>query len=287
MNYNIILYIILYIIFLYILIINIITIINNNDLIKKLAEKNKINNINIIVARYNEDLKWTLEEPFNKFKYTVYNKGNNEKFEKSRVTKIITLPNIGREFHTYLNHIIENYNNLSDINIFLPGSLEIDFKKSIVKRMLHKIIKYNEAFLILPFVPYINKLFYNYKFDFYKNSSSFNNNINRNKVYESEIRPYGKWYNNYFEKDLHYLSQFGIFSINKNDIIQHPKSRYITFFNQVSKNVNPEEGFFCEISVYSLFGPFKNTIVKIYYYDLFKYILKILPEVPLLLSRFK
>ena len=32
-------------------------------------------NIEVVVARYNEDLSWTLEEPFNKFQYTVYNKG--------------------------------------------------------------------------------------------------------------------------------------------------------------------------------------------------------------------
>ena len=71
--------------------------------------------IEIVIARYNEDLLWTLETPFNEFKYTVYNKGDNDTFEKTNVTKIINLPNVGRCDHTFLYHITENYNNLSNI----------------------------------------------------------------------------------------------------------------------------------------------------------------------------
>lgn len=39
-------------------------------------------NIDIVVSRYNEDLKWMNEYPFNKFQYIVYNKGVNENFCK-------------------------------------------------------------------------------------------------------------------------------------------------------------------------------------------------------------
>ena len=44
-----------------------------------------MNNIDIIVSRFNEDLKWTLEFPFNKFQYIVYNKGNNDNYEQKYV----------------------------------------------------------------------------------------------------------------------------------------------------------------------------------------------------------
>ena len=61
-------------------------------LLYKQFEKNKnINIFEIIISRYNEDLKWTLEEPFNKFRYIVYNKGENDNFEKSLVNKIVNL----------------------------------------------------------------------------------------------------------------------------------------------------------------------------------------------------
>ncbi len=43
--------------------------------------------ITCIIARYNEDLKWTLEFPFNQFNYIVYNKGVNMLFEKKTCNK--------------------------------------------------------------------------------------------------------------------------------------------------------------------------------------------------------
>jgi|DEB0MinimDraft_6_1074348.scaffolds.fasta_scaffold00077_34 hypothetical protein len=68
--------------------------------------------LEIVVARYNEDLRWS-----NKYKdyLTVYNKGDDE------IEGSIRLENIGRESHTYLYHIINNYDNLADYTIFLQG----------------------------------------------------------------------------------------------------------------------------------------------------------------------
>lgn len=71
--------------------------------------------IELVVARYNEDLSWLKKIP-KKIKITIYNKGNeNIDFP------YIKLPNIGRESHTYLYHIIKNYNNLADKTIFSQG----------------------------------------------------------------------------------------------------------------------------------------------------------------------
>jgi len=66
-----------------------------------------MNNIQIIIARFNEDLNWTTEMPFNLFKYIVYNKGNNENFNKTNVIKIVNIENVGKNDHTYLFHIVE------------------------------------------------------------------------------------------------------------------------------------------------------------------------------------
>ena len=70
-------------------------------------------NVELVIARYNEDLSW-LNKVKNK-KITIYNKGESIK------EKYIKLDNIGRESHTYLYHIINNYDNLSDITIFSQG----------------------------------------------------------------------------------------------------------------------------------------------------------------------
>jgi hypothetical protein len=65
----------------------------------------------IIVAKYNEDIKWLDGLDFNKF---IYNKGKGKVGTK--------LPNVGNEAHTYLYHIVNNYDNLDDINIFTQGN---------------------------------------------------------------------------------------------------------------------------------------------------------------------
>ena len=93
-----------------------------------------MNNVEIIIARFNEDLSWTIESPFNLFQYIVYNKGNNENFIKTNVKQIINIENVGKNDHTFLYHVTENYVNLSNITVFFPGSLNMVFKKKKQKK---------------------------------------------------------------------------------------------------------------------------------------------------------
>lgn len=67
----------------------------------------------LVIARYSENLEWA-----NKYKIfsTVYNKGNDI-LEGS-----ISISNIGREAHTYLYHIVNNYHNLAEYTAFVQGN---------------------------------------------------------------------------------------------------------------------------------------------------------------------
>ena len=69
----------------------------------------------IVIARYNEDLSWLKKIP-KSIKITIYNKGKDD-----IEYPFIKLPNIGRESHTYLYHIIQNYDILADNTIFCQG----------------------------------------------------------------------------------------------------------------------------------------------------------------------
>ena len=84
-------------------------------------EPNGHQSIQIIISRFNEDLKWTLSYPFNKYKYIVYNKNpDNDDYEKQNVIKTIDIKNQGKCDHTYLYHVVHNYDSLKDItNLFL------------------------------------------------------------------------------------------------------------------------------------------------------------------------
>ena len=74
--------------------------------------------LTIVVARYNEPIEWTNGIINDKTKCIIYNKGS--KLNHS-VCPVIYLPNVGREGHTYLYHIINNYDNLSEYTMFLQG----------------------------------------------------------------------------------------------------------------------------------------------------------------------
>lgn len=72
----------------------------------------------LIVARYNENIEWIFQLQNIFRKIYVYNKG----LTLEHVINEKKLPNIGREAHTYLQHIITNYDNLADINFFCQAN---------------------------------------------------------------------------------------------------------------------------------------------------------------------
>lgn len=74
---------------------------------------------NIIVTRYDEKLSWI--EPYLDH-CIIYNKGQEDLPYPS-----IQLPNIGLEHHSWVYHIVNNYDCLSDYLIFLQGSPHYHF----------------------------------------------------------------------------------------------------------------------------------------------------------------
>jgi len=217
--------------------------------------------ISIVISRFNEDLKWTLESPFNKFKYIVYNKGSNDNFEKANVLKIINIENVGKNDHTYLYHIVNNYNNLSDIIVFFPGSINIDYKKQKATQMLNNIMKSKRACFIGYKQSNIKDSFNDFQLDEWKTSDVQNFIENsETKLQLARIRPYGLWYNYFFGNTIaHWSTWYGIFSIDKRDIIFHPITRYQILLETINKHSNPEAGHYIERSWGAIFYPLKYT----------------------------
>lgn len=214
----------------------------------------------IVVSRYNETLEWTKEYPYNQYRYIVYNKGDNDVFEKSRVDRVIRLPNVGREHHTYFHHIVENYGRMAEIVVFFPGSLEDPYKRRISRDMLENIERYNNAYVILYNVPYLNWIHYNYKQEVYVSSNDANVMTSSNRVQPSDVRPFGEWYKHYIGRgDVHYQTMRGLFCASRADIEQHPRSYYEGFKRMLGVGSNPETGFYCEFAMESIIGPLRHT----------------------------
>jgi hypothetical protein len=225
------------------------------------TSKNK-KNIELVIARYNENLEWLNTEPYNKYSNIIYNKGINDNFNNNILTKrIIKLNNLGRCDETYLNHIVNNYDNLADITIFLPGSLNIDFKDSKAKLLINEIEKHQDTVFISNKYNNVKKDLYDFQLDYWVATGKENNNINpESKLELSAIRPFGKWYDTYFKWDIQHVSYLGIIGISRKDILNHPKSYYQTFLDQLQKSSNPEVGHYIERSWEAIFYKFNNPI---------------------------
>ena len=236
---------------------------NTNNTYYELFNGETNKSIDIVVARYNEDLAWTLEEPFNKYQYIVYNKGDNEDFEKKHVKKIIKLDNVGKCDHTYLYHVIDNYDNIADITVFFPGSIDMKYKKKIGVKILNEIELRNKAVFISLNQNDIKKLHYNFKLDYYKTTYKNNKMKNSEEILKkSIIRPFGLWFENIFGNiKINCLIYYGIFSIDKNDIKQHSKTRYESLIKDLSDHSNPEVGHYFERSWCAVFHPLNETKV--------------------------
>lgn len=80
--------------------------------------------IELVIARHEEDLRWVRRVPPS-LKVTIYNKGVSppltSELECRPGISVIPLSNKGREAHSYLTHLVEQYGSLSPLTVFCQG----------------------------------------------------------------------------------------------------------------------------------------------------------------------
>jgi hypothetical protein len=218
--------------------------------------------VEIVIARYNEDLKWLNDKKFNKYKCTIYNKGVNDTFYKPPKSKIIKLKNVGMCDHTYLYHIVTNYDNLNKITVFLPGSSDLDYKMKRINKLFKEIENRNKAvFLFNESYNNVQEELYDFTINNHTPAHSKNNKLNTsNTLVPATIRPFGKWFENKFgDTIITHISYYGIFSASNKDIKNKPKSFYNDLLNEVNKVTNHETAHYFERSWEAVLYPLKNT----------------------------
>ena len=218
--------------------------------------------IQLVVSRYNENLEWLKEEPFNKYQVICYNKGPNSDFYKPEGMKVVNVENVGRCDHTYIYHIVKNYDNLAQHTMFLPGSCNMPNKMHKARWWIDEIEKTDKGvFIGLNTNDGIKNDLYSFQLDEWAASDDKNKSINpESKLQLSETRPFGKWFEKHF-KDIkvpHYTLG-GIMGIEKDNIIQHPKSYYENFLSELDKHSNPEVGHYYERGWTAIFHPMDNV----------------------------
>lgn len=188
----------------------------------------------LVVARFSEDLKWIPDLPFQRIR--VYNKGPHLTLPYEN-TEVINLPNLGREAHTYLHHIIENYENLADMTLFLPGSVR---SKPFKSEQLDKIMASLKSAPTKSVIVENKGLNKNAEKGFTITNHVISNNGNRalnprSSLNAANTNPLGPWFAKYLpNEEMRCMSTNGIFAASREDIRKRPLEEYKRLIKTVS-----------------------------------------------------
>ena len=196
----------------------------------------------IVVARYNENIEWIKNLDPNLFDIFIYNKGDDINLNLN--CKVIKLNNTGRESHTYLYHIISNYENLPEQIIFTQAH-PFDHTRSNFFQEIDDFNKNNRDFF------YFSKSILQIKFDENVNKFVEYGILNRRMWvnYHDKISPtfitFEKLFGS-FNNKLHIKFGTGaIFGVNKKFITAKNKDFYLNCINILNNSdnlKNPDEG---------------------------------------------
>lgn len=190
----------------------------------------------LTIAKYKENTSWvssisTVDE------ILIYDKSTNIVKNYDDVvdgtTNIKYLYNIGRESHTYLTHIIKNYDSLFDVEIFAQGRISDHIRIDLFNDLINNTESIeNNGFQ--DFSPTRKYLCWN-ESDFDTVKSKYPNSIHVGVYENSHLGVYDILYGDKPKKDIYVeLGAHGIFAVTKNTILKHEKSKYIKmldFFN--------------------------------------------------------
>lgn len=196
----------------------------------------------LVLAQYNEDVAWAAAWAA-ELDVFVYSKGGMPPpaFEKHH----IPLPNVGREAHTYLTHIIDNYDRLHEVTIFLQG--RIDDVEAYRAHQMRKYIEparqfgFSASHLRVVQPPHWNDI----KFlEMPKYAPKIRSGALRRSINGSLL----EYAHRYFGKMplLAVSSYCGCFAASRAAIQQRPKEFYETLRATVDSHADPEEAHFLE-----------------------------------------
>lgn len=215
--------------------------------------------LEIVIARYNESLEFLAAPPFSGETIVCYNKGDTDaKCPKKNCIRTVELPNVGKCDHTYLYHIIHNYDNLADVTCFFPASCLMNkFKKDKTVRTLQNAKRTkNTVFYGKKFEDVYRDL-YGFKLDSWVTSNKENQAANSDaNLKPCSIRPFGRWYNSLFgDLKIDMVDFTSIFAVSREHIRQHPKSYYEKLISYLDDDVSPECGHYMERAWVAVFSP--------------------------------
>lgn len=240
-------------------------------------EANK-KSLGIVIAHYNENLQWIKylvseyrKQDFLTINVYIYSKGKKCKHIGSvHNIRHFKLKNVGRESHTYLYHMIQNYEKLDDITLFITGSFwrrmrhsrlhdMLSFKTRLLMKQLGHVV---DAGFFAP-QPYLSGLLQNIHVMYVNYAHSYTSRGNSvNQSIGQKIRNINEFIEKFGLTEPEIYTMNGMFAVSKTNIRLKKKSMYIKMIKLLDYHSNPREGFFMELLWGAILDPTWNSSSK-------------------------
>lgn len=199
----------------------------------------------MVVARYNEDISWTHTAAQFGVDVVIYDKSNPELSnfgDKRQISEsLVQLTNVGKESHTYLRHIVDNYDSLYDFEIFTQGEIRDHVtEQHFWSNIMH--LGEDTPFVDLSFTFKYQCLSENVQ-NRLKAEQPTNPHVNLMDDRQSNVeKGYGDYlgdrdffemvYGKEYDTDLYFhVGVHGLFAASRETIRRHPKSTYEMLLN--------------------------------------------------------
>ena len=225
--------------------------------------------LQMVVSRFKEEVDWTKDYS----SVLIYNKGKDIEIDCE------ILPNVGREAHTYLHHIVNKYENLAEVTCFFQGtkpsfgardghlcsgievidyfeapkfiytcSISTDEKKHRT-RSLYK--DYNDKIKNVTTLPINSQDDYWSSFDYYDWSNNEFKKLKDSQIKSNKDYHFKDFCLNVLEIDISNFyhinySQGAQFSVSRETIRKKPKAYYERIISYLDNHICPFETIFME-----------------------------------------
>ena len=217
----------------------------------------------IVISRYNEPVGKCLGMVPEDVDIIIYDKGEPVAPQiRERAKRVVRLPNTGREGHTYLWHIVENYDDLADVTFFSQGNCKPHLKgKKIPYFFDFKNVEEECARHAYLATTASSRSLSSWKRGRKNPPDHLTRALDTGRWRASRSKmTFPEWWTKYVRQELptHDEVRFawgGTFSVTKNYILSNSKRYYKKLLHTLTGGVNPEEGHYMERAWSYIFKP--------------------------------
>ena len=153
------------------------------------------------------------------------------------------LPNVGMCDHTYLYHIVQHYDSLAPITVFLPASWNRGWKWALTWYVLLSVIVFRRT--SLPPLPVFEDIM-SFQIEDWQPTHPDNRGL-ATVLLPARPRPFGRWFAaNFPGEKLMSVVYKGIFAATAGDIQRRPRDFYANLLAQLDHHPRPECAHFVE-----------------------------------------